>query len=101
MSQWTLQTRNAASSLVNCHEGGRTNMGQRAYTLLHSAAQDGDLNAVVSLLARGKNPNHFDECGCTPLHYAAAGGHIKVVKTLLADGAKVNSHDEGVIGNTA
>jgi ankyrin repeat protein len=76
-------------------------MGPRAYTQLHFAAQRGDLDAVVELLARGKNPNHFDEGGCTPLHYAAEDGHIEVVKSLLAAGANVNAHDEGVIGNTA
>jgi ankyrin repeat protein len=75
-------------------------MGQRAYTQLHSASHNGDLPAVKELLQKGRNPNHFDEGGCTPLHYAAAANHIEVAKALLAAGAKVNAQDEGVIGDT-
>ena len=75
-------------------------MGQRASTQLHYAAQIGDLPAVTDLIAKGKNPNHFDEGGCTSLHYAAAGGHVEVVKALLAAGANVDAQDEGVIGDT-
>lgn len=76
-------------------------MAQRAYTELHYAAQSGDIDAVTELLAKGENPNHFDEAGCTPLHYAAKEGHAELVKALLAAGAMVNARDEEIIGNTA
>ena len=76
-------------------------MGPRNYTKLHFAAQSGNLDEVKRLLRNGKNPNHFDDIGCTPLHHAAAEGHVEIVKALLAAGADVNAHDDGVIGNTA
>ncbi len=84
------------------YETGRLDsiMGQRAYTQLHFTAQTGDLTAVTDLIAKRKNPNHFDEGGCTPLHYAAAGNHFDVVKALLAAGANVDAHDDGVAGDT-
>jgi len=76
-------------------------MSQRSYTKLHAAAQSGNLDEVRHLLRAAKNPNHFDEGGCTPLHYAAAAGHTEVVKELLSSGADVNAQDDGAIGDTA
>ena len=67
---------------------------------LHFAAQDGDVEEVVRLLAAGFGPNEFDDLGKTPLHYAAERGHLDVMKLLLSSGADVNAHDERVIGNT-
>jgi ankyrin repeat protein len=75
-------------------------MEKGAYTKLHYASQRGDLPAVQELLAKGGNPNHFDEGGCTPLHYAAAAGHLKVVDALLAAGANVNARDDEAAGDT-
>ncbi len=75
-------------------------MSKRAYTQLHFAAQRGDLTAVMEELAKGQNPNHFDEVGCTPLHHAAAESHVDVAQALLAAGADVNAQDEEVAGDT-
>ena len=75
-------------------------MGQRKYTRLHDAARAGKLLVVQKLLSEDRNPNHFDESGCTPLHYAAEGGHLLIVRELLASGANDNALDAGVSGDT-
>lgn len=67
---------------------------------LHLAAQQGDLELVDSLLAKGANINAFDELGKTPLHYAVQEERFDVVERLLKAGADVNAHHEPTIGNT-
>jgi ankyrin repeat protein len=67
---------------------------------LHFAAQDGLVEEVRELLAKGYDPNVFDELSKTPLHYAAERGHVEVMKALIAAGADVNAHEEAKIGNT-
>ena len=67
---------------------------------LRSAAQSGDLAAVVDLVSRGHAIDDFDDLGRTPLHYAVVHGHLDVVAFLLHAGADVNAHDERRIGDT-
>jgi ankyrin repeat protein len=70
-------------------------------TRLHFAAGEGDLAAVLQLIAEGRDPSEFDELGNTPLHYAAGNEHFDVVQALLAHGARVNACSERQAGNTA
>jgi ankyrin repeat protein len=67
---------------------------------LHFAAQDGDVNRLREVLARGHPVNAFDDIGMTPLHYAARGEHYEAAEFLIRSGADVNAHDESRIGNT-
>ena len=67
---------------------------------LHSAAQDGDLNKVMQLVAEGYPINAFDEIDMTPLHYAVKENHDQVVSFLIEAGANVNAHNQSKAGNT-
>lgn len=52
-----------------------------------SAAMDGDLDRVTSLLRKGSDPNLRDSAGYTALHYASRSGHLHVCTFLLESGA--------------
>ena len=57
------------------------------------------IQAILSGLADGEDPNAGDRSGMTPLHFAAQAGGVKSARVLLSHGAMVdavNSH-----GNTA
>jgi ankyrin repeat protein len=73
------------------------------WTLLHAAAQKGQLAVVDLLLARGLDPNtreRGDESYA--MHWAAAGGHLVVVRRLADAGGDVvgrgDAHELEVIG---
>ena len=73
------------------------------WSLLHGAAQAGQLAVVEYLLQRGLDPNYREEGDNTsPMHWAAAGGHLEVVKRLADAGGDVigegDDHMGGVIG---
>jgi ankyrin repeat protein len=68
---------------------------------LHTAAEDGNLAAVKSLVAEGRDVNATDSgLAMTPLHYAAAAEHLDVVRFLISCGANVNAIDKATAGNT-
>ncbi len=65
--------------------------------LLHSAASEGGVENVISLLSAGAHINVLNNTGRTPLHWAAANGNWEVVESLLDRGAaaEIKSMDDG------
>ena len=68
-------------------------------SLLHSAAEDGDLGLLEYLLRQEVDVNVSTSWGLTPLMAAAERGHTDVIKRLLVAGAHVHACDED--GRTA
>ncbi|XP_051279400.1 ankyrin repeat domain-containing protein 39 [Dicentrarchus labrax] len=60
-----------------------------------SAAMDGDLERVLSLVQKGTDPNLRDTAGYTALHYASRSGHHAVCKFLLENGACASPQTPG------
>ena len=74
-----------------------------AWTLLHAAAQKGQLDVVDLLLSRGLDPNTRERGDETyAMHWAAAHGHLDVVRRLADAGGDVvgrgDDHELEVIG---
>lgn len=67
----------------------------RKASLLHFAAEMGNLPAVEALLAAGAKPNSTSLKLTTPLQWAAGNGRLAVVERLLAAGARVNADQDG------
>ena len=66
---------------------------------LHSAATEGNIEAVKQHLAAGTALQHENNVGWTsPLHQAAGRGHNEIVELLIANGADVNT--KGYQGST-
>ena len=62
-------------------------------TELHFAAQAGDVEAIVRLVAAGADVNARDEHGNTPLKYASCEP-VPAVRKLIELGADVNLGDD-------
>ena len=58
-------------------------------TPLMSAAEGGNLNAVLFLLSQGADANAHSDSGSV-LMWAVAGGNAGIVRVLIAHGANVN-----------
>ena len=69
------------------------------FTSLYIASQNGHLDVVRELLARGANIEAADNDGVTPLIIASLFGCVDVVRALLAAGA--NKHHVDNDGTTA
>ncbi len=63
-------------------------------TLLHSAAEDGDVDLLDYLLGHRIEVNVATSWGLTPLMTAAEHGRTDVMRRLLEAGADVNARDE-------
>ncbi|APR99102.1 ankyrin repeat domain-containing protein [Wolbachia endosymbiont of Folsomia candida] len=74
---------------------------EKSMTLLHLAAQDGDIAAIKNLIKRGVNFTK-DVDGKTPLHYAAIAGKKEALETIIKeiryDRSEINRQDKH--GNT-
>lgn len=57
---------------------------------IYTAARDGDLPTVQTLVVQGADVNAVNENGSTALHFAADKGRAEVVRFLLDRGASVN-----------
>ncbi|MDE3117836.1 MAG: ankyrin repeat domain-containing protein [Nitrospirota bacterium] len=57
---------------------------------IYTAARDGDLPTVQTLVTQGADVNAVNENGSTALHVAADRGRTEVVRFLLNHGASVN-----------
>eukprot|EP00873_Tetraselmis_striata_P003620 jgi/Tetstr1/423884/TSEL_014507.t1 len=66
-------------------------IGKVGRTLLHSAAQKGQMAVVRELLQRRAAVNLRDKHGRTPLHVASHMGHLKTVAELCAAGADLEA----------
>ena len=67
-------------------------------TLLHGAAQQGNLAIAKILVSKGANVNARDDKGDTPLYCAALGSNVEVYNFLVSKGANV--HAVGRSGDT-
>lgn len=63
-------------------------------TPLHVAAENGSLEIVKILVARGAEVNKADLFGRHPIHLAAMKGHLPLIRLLLAMGAALNAKDQ-------
>lgn len=66
---------------------------EKGRTLLHDAAQAGDVAGIRSLLAACGDPNAKSDDGAVPLHHAAASGSSEAMLLLLKAGTDVNVMD--------
>ncbi|WP_133128698.1 ankyrin repeat domain-containing protein [Legionella nagasakiensis] len=63
-------------------------------TLLHIAAENGDVNTCQALLRNGTNVNQITKDHITALHLASASGHLATVQWLLTqNGININQTD--------
>lgn len=62
-------------------------------TLLHAAAEHGQLSTVDLLIRKGARLDLQDNNGHTALHRAASRGHTEIVKTLIKAGAPIHTLD--------
>uniref|UniRef100_A0A1A8KMP6 Ankyrin repeat domain 39 n=1 Tax=Nothobranchius kuhntae TaxID=321403 RepID=A0A1A8KMP6_NOTKU len=60
-----------------------------------SAAMDGDLDRLRSLVQKGTDPNLRDSAGYTALHYGSRSGHLAVCAFLLESGACASPQTPG------
>eukprot|EP01025_Chloroclados_australasicus_P004371 TRINITY_DN1106_c0_g1_i13.p1 TRINITY_DN1106_c0_g1~~TRINITY_DN1106_c0_g1_i13.p1 ORF type:complete len:367 (-),score=41.46 TRINITY_DN1106_c0_g1_i13:672-1772(-) len=61
---------------------------------LLSAAEEGDLAAITTLLEQAAEPAYQNEEGVSPLMLASKNGHLEVVRKLLESGAPWNALDK-------
>ncbi|EGB07774.1 hypothetical protein AURANDRAFT_15731, partial [Aureococcus anophagefferens] len=71
---------------------------QLSKSLLHVAAETGDVPMVKALLAVGASADFENECGWTALQYASGNGHAECcIGHLLKCGARIDrKSDDGL-----
>ncbi|XP_028299820.1 CARD- and ANK-domain containing inflammasome adapter protein [Gouania willdenowi] len=63
-------------------------------TLLHVAAEHGNVSAAELLICKGAKVDLQNNTGCTALHRAASRGHTDIVKALIQAGAPIHVVDD-------
>jgi len=64
-------------------------------TLLHKAAEEGNVEAAEVLVHHVENIDNIDKLGWTPLHDASREGRSDIVRLILASGANPSIQDIG------
>ena len=87
-----------ANELLYQYETREISMSEPAYmmsspTVLHYAAEKGDLDEVVRQINLGSDINARDRSGRTPLHYAVGEQQTSAVELLIAHGASPDIKD--------
>lgn len=67
--------------------------GISGYTLLHEAADAGNVEAIEFLIANGADTEPMSTAGVTPLLLAIGGGHEDAALALVNGGADVDRPD--------
>jgi ankyrin repeat protein len=84
------------SATLDTVEYGADNDGKdEAKVSLHTAAEEGNVDTVKSLLELGVDIDARDASNWTPLHEAAAKSKIDVVRLLIERHAEVDSRENG------
>eukprot|EP01084_Bolivina_argentea_P238913 401424_1 len=63
------------------------------HTLLHQAAEQGNLDIIKKLIAIGFDPNCLDKSKHSPIGFASTGGHMECVQYFVSIGANINIVD--------
>lgn len=78
-------------SLIRGEDEYDDNTENRAGTILHLIAADGNYDILSYLVDKGYKIDARDSMGNTPLHYAIINGHFNAAKLLILKGADINS----------
>lgn len=80
--------------------GGNPDFSERedGYTLLHLAAQEGEVLILSDLIASGGDFNKKDEAGFTPIRYSVGEGALDCVELLVNIGAKLSDTNDEALG---
>ncbi|KAL9961131.1 hypothetical protein ACROYT_G030022 [Oculina patagonica] len=81
------QTSTANTEQVSATGSDFVDKDKNEWNSLHSAAEDGDVTKIESLLSRGISVNSRDDQGATPLMKAALNDKLQAVEYLLTKGA--------------
>jgi ankyrin repeat protein len=82
-------------SVKSVGKDGLKKTNEKGQTLLHTAAEGGNHEALKLLLAHKYKLAHLVNTkdgfgGWTPLHYAADGGHLECLDLLISHGAGIS-----------
>nr|KAF6428912.1 ankyrin repeat domain 39 [Molossus molossus] len=78
------------------HSGARQTLDEMDFERgIWSAALNGDLGRVKSLIQKAVDPSQPDLAGYTALHYASRNGHYAVCQFLLESGANCDAQTHG------
>lgn len=70
---------------------------QQNRNLLQFAVENGNIDAVETLLSHGASVSQPTDEGMCPLYIASMRDHVNVVKALLSSGASANQPDVDVV----